>query len=128
MPYCPKCKYEYNYGQAKCPDCDEYLVNNLPEETGEETLNDEKIDWIPLCRLTSNQISEMLVEALESKGIRALVHSGAGHFGITGQMGASSFRPIGGAYTIMVGRENANDASIEAEIILGPDWSKVKLV
>ena len=32
MPFCPKCKYEYVNGIEKCPDCDEELVWELPDQ------------------------------------------------------------------------------------------------
>jgi len=127
MPFCPNCKYEYKATVSICPDCDEPLVDVLPEDV-EGEIEDAYDNWIPLCRLTSEQYAEMLVEALDSKDIPAIAHSGAGHFGITGQMGASSFRPIDGAfYTIMVPEEKADDAANEASIVMGDDWDKVRL-
>jgi len=125
MPFCPNCKYEYKPTVSVCPDCDEPLVEVLPEDV-EGEIEDAYDNWVPLCRLTSDQYSEMLVEALDSKDIPAIIHSGTGHFGMTGQMGASSFRPIDGAYTIMVPEEKADDAANEASIILGDDWEKVR--
>ncbi len=37
MPWCPKCKNEYVEGKTYCHDCDVELVEELPDETGEET-------------------------------------------------------------------------------------------
>lgn len=125
MPFCPICKYEYKSTVSVCPDCDEPLIETLPEDS-EEEIEAAYDNWIPLCRLSSDQYSDMLVEALEAKDIPAIVNSGAGHFGITGQMGATSFRPVGGAFTIMVPEEKADDAANEASIILGDEWEKVR--
>lgn len=35
MPFCPVCKYEYEEGVCRCPDCDVDLVNQLPVEEPE---------------------------------------------------------------------------------------------
>ena len=127
MPYCPKCRYEYNPGIAVCPDCDEQLVAALPEEPDAD--DDEEVydDWVQIGRLTSTQYAEMVIEALQAKDIPAVLHSGSGHFGETGQMGPSSFRPVGGGYSLWVPREFADDADQEAEVILGELWQKSRL-
>ena len=125
MPFCPKCKYEYNAGTTVCPDCGEKLVDQLTEPAMEEKPDQ---DWIPLARLTSQQLADMLKEALEVKDIPAVLTSNTGHFGITGQMGISSFRPIGGGYVIYVPRDFAVEADKEAALILGEDWEKAKIV
>jgi hypothetical protein len=110
---------------AVCPDCGEKLAAKLPEQNVEEKPDQ---DWVPLARLTSQQTAEMLRGALEAKGIPAVLHSGTGHFGVTGQMGISSFRPVGGGYVIFVPVVFVEDANCEAEVILGDDWEKLKIV
>ena len=129
MPYCPKCKYEYRPGIEFCPDCDEPLVDEIPDDI----IDDEPDifagydDWLPLARLTSLQFAEMVVEGLKAKDIPVVMLSEAGHFGVTGQMGMGSFRPIGGGYLIMVSEEYAEDADREAELMLGDEWVKARL-
>ena len=85
-------------------------------------------DWIQLARLTSYQYAQIIVEALRDKDIPVVIHSGAGYFGLLGQMGPSSFRPIDGAFSIMVPREFVVDADREAEAILGDEWKNARLV
>jgi len=86
-------------------------------------------NWIALARFTARETAEMVVEALRSKDIPAVLKSSAGHFGITGQLGPASFRPISGAfYTLMVPQEYAYDADQEGCAILGEDWDGIKLV
>jgi hypothetical protein len=127
MPFCPNCRYEYNPGVSKCPDCDEYLVDTLPESDSENEEKSEDIKYVPLCRLTSKQYADMLVEALKSKGIHAIAYSGTGHFGFIGTMGTDSYVPVGGAYTVLVLEDQAEDAAHEAEVILGDRWPSVRL-
>lgn len=122
--FCPNCKFEYEAGVFKCPDCDEYLVDQLSPD-GEEAESD--YHWIQLARINSDQYAEMIKEALESQDIPVILHSGTGHFGITGQMGVIS-RPIGGAYSILVPEENIVDANNIGFSILGDEWEKAKLV
>ena len=127
MPYCPKCRYEYEAGVGICPDCDEKLVEALPPEPDEV---DEKIfeDWTALARLRSTQMAEMILEALRAKDIPAVLQSGVGYFGYVGTQGLSSYAPVGGGYTLLVPEEYIEQAAGEVEIILGDDWEKSKLI
>ncbi|MBN1211904.1 MAG: hypothetical protein JXA92_04945 [candidate division Zixibacteria bacterium] len=126
MSFCPRCRYEYEAGITVCPDCNEMLVDILPEEEEAAEIK-EYINWVQLARLTSLQSVEMLQEVFGSKSIPVVVQSGTGHFGITGQMGPSSFRPVGGQYSIFVPEEFVADADQEAGLILGDEWEESKL-
>jgi len=143
MPFCPKCRYEYLPTVSMCPDCDVKLVADLPLEPEEpeepedfeepktliepETL--ESFDnWIPLARFVSTVTADMILEALHSKDIPAVLSDQTGYFGKTGQMGISSYPPIDGAViTLFVPQEFAHDAGVEAKIVLGDEWDKLKL-
>jgi hypothetical protein len=124
--FCPKCRYEYTQMVTVCPDCNEQLVTRLPDESNE--LDDGKsYDWVQIGRLTSDQYAEMVLEALHSKDIPAVILGGGGHFGQTGQMGPSSARPVGGGFSLMVPREFVTQANEEAQAILGDEWEQAKL-
>jgi len=143
MPFCPKCRYEYLPTVSVCPDCDVKLVAALPLEPEEPEepedfevpeipLEPEALEsfdnWIPLARLVSTVTSEMLLEALHSKDIPAVLSDQTGYFGKTGQMGVSSYPPIEGAVvTLFVPEEFAHDADQEARIVLGEEWDKMRL-
>lgn len=127
MPFCPACRYEYRSGVNTCPDCEVTLVSSLPPvEAEEEAVVYE--DWVQLARLNSDQYAVMLVEVLRERGIPVVIVSGTGHFGATGQMGPSSFRPIGGGYSVMVPAEYVVAADREAEAVLGDDWVSARLI
>ena len=126
MPFCPKCRFEYEADVAVCPDCDMELVADRPPDPDEE--ESEYKNWIPLARLTSEQYAEMIQERLEQVNIPVVILSGTGHFGYIGTMGPSSFAPVGGGYTVMVPEEFAADADIEGQAMLGDDWTAAKLV
>lgn len=125
MPFCPNCRFEYNEGVSRCPDCEEELVESLPETEEAVTEYDE---WVALARLTSHQYAEMIQDSLRNKDVPVVVQSGTGHFGITGQMGMSSARPIGGGYTVLVPVEFVVQADTEGFAILGDDWEKARLI
>ena len=129
MPFCPKCKYEYVASVSKCPDCNENLVDSLPKESDLTDDNFEKYkDWIPLAKFNSDQIAAMTLGSLRSKDIPSVILSGTGHFGMTGQMGASAFRPIGGSYTLLIPEEYVIIADKECKMIFGSEWDKVKII
>ncbi|MCP4703582.1 MAG: hypothetical protein GY865_03150, partial [candidate division Zixibacteria bacterium] len=96
MSFCPKCRYEYNAGIIICPDCDEQLVDILPEKT-ENNKNSSEIDdmgydnWVKIAKLNSQAYATMINDGLKSKNIPVVILSGAGHFGQTGQAGTSAF-------------------------------------
>jgi hypothetical protein len=130
MPFCPKCRYEYRPDISVCPDCNEKLLSYLPDLSVSEARDDSanSRNWIPLARFDSQITAEMIIDVLRSKGLPAVLLSGAGYFGLTGQMGLGSFRSIGGAYTVMVSKDSADEAAGEASAILGDEWETVKLI
>ncbi len=82
MPFCPKCRYEYNPGTETCPDCNEKLLENLPENKPEE--NEGKADsesdgervwpsgeaeWVLLCTTGNIFYFQVLEQALKENGI-----------------------------------------------------------
>lgn len=123
MPFCPKCRYEYRPEISECPDCNEKLVSSMPPEPENDTIS--YADWMPIARLTAPQDAQILVEALRSKEIPALVKDSSGHLG---QMGLASFATIiGGVSTLLVPRDFFDDACHEAQLIFGTEWEKIKI-
>ncbi len=124
--FCPNCRYEYQETVTVCPDCNEKLVKELSEP--EEDTGVVHKDWIQLARLTSHEYAEMIREALHTNEIPAVILSGGGYFGQTGQMGPGSARPIGGGFSLLVPREFVMQADQIAGSILGETWEQAKLV
>ncbi len=102
MPFCPSCRYEYKEGIIECPDCGDKLVESLPEEVQPAVDEERHIDWVALARLTSSQYAEMVLEGLRAKNIPAVIKSTGGHFGQTGQLGPSSYRPVAGGFIVIM--------------------------
>lgn len=125
MPYCPECRYEYREGVKRCPDCDMALVAELPKQSPSAD-PDLYRDWVPIVHFTSQIYADMIREAFEKKQIPAVIYSSAGYFGLTGQMGVSSFRPIGGGYALLVPKEFIALANTEGEAILGEVWKRAR--
>jgi hypothetical protein len=143
MPFCPKCRYEYLPTVSECPDCEVKLVAILPlepekpeapDEAGEpgdweEPVEPETMEsydnWIPLARFSSNEYADMILEALESKDIPAVLSDSSGSMGL---VHGSASVASDGSITLFVPEEFAQDASQEGQIILGELWPKVRLV
>ncbi|HVP06262.1 MAG TPA: hypothetical protein VMS71_00365 [Candidatus Acidoferrum sp.] len=108
MPFCPKCRYEYQPDVTKCPDCDAWLVSSLPPEPEEEfdVPNDER-EWIPLAKFPSHATATLVEEALESKGISAVVYDDI---------------------CVLVARDSAYDADNEGLALMGDEWKKYSLI
>lgn len=129
MGFCPKCRYEYEPTLSVCPDCEEQLVAELPPlADGEEVLPEEIKDWVHLARLTGREYALMIEERFNDRGIPVVVLSGAGYFGQTGQLGPSSYQPIGGGYSVYVPENFVVAADIEGTAILGETWAAARLV
>lgn len=128
--FCPKCRYEYQPHVTECPDCEEKLVAVLPEVSDDESEDESaQANWVSLARLTSFPSAHMIIEVLRDKDIPAIALDSSGYFGQTGQMGATSYRPIEGAYyTITVPEEFLAEADAEAEAVLGEEWVKSRLI
>ena len=126
--HCPKCGYEYREGILTCPDCDEDLVEEPLEKAGDRTSDEsDSYDWINIARLTSWETAEMLIEALRTKGIPAVVLSKSGHFGQFGAIPVAAMASGKGGYLIWVPAEFVSDADREAEMILGEEWVKARI-
>jgi hypothetical protein len=129
MPFCPKCRYEYGPETFVCADCDEPLVATLPplgDEDGVEVMPADEM--VPLARLTSHDLAEMLIEALHQANIPAYMHSEAGYFGATGQMGISSYQSAGGGYLLLVHQDFVEQADVIGAGILGDAWDGSRLI
>lgn len=127
MPFCPRCRYEYNPGIGKCPDCDEYLVDRLPpdEDKVRADLDDDDREWIMAARIHYYYQAEMLVQGLRAKDIPVVMYSSSGN---VARAGGEIFLPSRGAYAIMIPKEYIVQADREASLMLGEDWERAKLI
>lgn len=128
MPFCPKCHYEYKDDVQTCPDCNLPLVANLDAVDREADDPDADRKWVALAKLTSQQHAEMLIEALRAKDIPAVLESDSGFFGMTGQMGPSSFQPVGDGFVIHVDVDKVVEANAAGAAIVGESWEASRLV
>ena len=72
MPLCPTCGYEYIEGIQRCPDCDEVLVDQPPEEDLGKESHRVKLHTFP-----GEVYADMVGEVLEREGIPYLVEKEA---------------------------------------------------
>lgn len=124
--FCPKCKYEYRPDVKICPTCNVELVESLI--LNDKDLPDDIKDWVHLARINSHDMAEMFLETLRLKDIPSVLTSGTGFFGITGQIGISTYNPIGGGYSLYVPEEYIDDVDNEGKIMFGEEWEHLKLI
>ena len=72
MPFCPSCKYEYEPGVTRCPDCGKKLIAKLPKR---ETVKEKAVKLVLLRSLPSRLYAEMVKEYLEKEGIYSIIQS-----------------------------------------------------
>lgn len=131
MPFCPSCGYEYQPNILVCPDCQEKLVEKRPEKTGAQQAGEmfgEYKEWIPIIRLHSVAMGQMVYEALLNKEIPVVIKSGNRFFGQAFTGGINSLDPLSDIVILFVPRKFVGDAVSEAEVILGDEWNKWRLV
>lgn len=122
MPFCPDCRYEYRSDMAICPDCNQQLVDRLPLERAAGPPDDK---WISAGRVATQLQAEMARGALESNEIPIVMVSGsvAGHgselSGVAQLTGDGS-----GGFTILVHKEQVEQAQLVLDSILGEDYLK----
>jgi len=72
MPYCPKCRCEYDFGIEICSDCDVDLVAEQPPPIPEDYQNEE---WVELYAFPGTLYAGMAIELLNREGIPAYSQS-----------------------------------------------------
>jgi hypothetical protein len=111
MPFCPKCRFEYQPEIKLCPDCKESLVAQLLPLEKEKV---EDVQYVPLRKVPSRIYAEMLQEALEKQDIPCLLKGDdIGVF--LGALGTTSVLPV----TVWVPKELKEKAEEIAFQILG---------
>jgi len=76
-------------------------------------------DWVPVIRLHSSAIGQMVYEALLNKEIPVVLKAGSRYFGRSITGGVGPFNPVSGTEVLFVPRKFMREAVIEAEVILG---------
>lgn len=69
MPYCPKCKAEYQDDVNTCTDCGVELVDALPEDFDPEA----DANYVKIYTLPGDVYAQMVKEALHNEGITCIL-------------------------------------------------------
>ena len=72
MPYCPLCQYEYEETISICPDCNEALIDHLPEPD-ESFMTEDKPAF--LCSLDDGIEADVITSLLKGHGIPVMRQS-----------------------------------------------------
>ncbi|MDH3891314.1 MAG: hypothetical protein OEV49_09550 [candidate division Zixibacteria bacterium] len=122
--FCPNCRYEYLETVTVCPDCNERLVSQLRDKSKE---SDSYDDWVRLALLSSMQHSKVVVEALHSNDIPAVLLSDNGPCTHNCQMGSVSEELTSDGFMVLVPSEFVGEADQIAGSVLGEEWEQAKL-
>ena len=120
MSFCPVCRYEYEPGVRICPDCDEELVDRLPE-TGTAAMTPDD-SWIVVGQVAGDMKSDIARGSLDSNNIPSVILSSsfsAYGRGMDYHSGLAAFSGAGNI--IMVPREYRDAATLILEAILGDE-------
>ncbi|MBK7090958.1 MAG: DUF2007 domain-containing protein [bacterium] len=126
MPFCPKCRAEYEAGTTRCSDCEEALVAELAPVETEFTPTDYD-NWKCVANLTSTAYAEMIQEALREAGIPVVVLSQSGYFGTSGMMGTALFNSAGAGYSVMIPEDHITEADAIATEMFGEIWTSARI-
>lgn len=120
MPFCPKCRYEYNWGVNVCPDCDEKLVDRLPSSAAQKVPHHD--EWVSVCILHSDMTTEIVKGALDSNNIPSMViNSMYSALGKGVDLPAGLLGEGGGGVCILVPQEFKEEAEVIVEAVVGED-------
>lgn len=124
MGFCPICKYEYNPGVTVCPDCNEPLVDQLPQTTKGSAAVQPDDSWVPVCRVTGETRSGIAKGALDSNNIPSIVMSSQ-FSAYGGARGLQAVLGSGHGDVLMVPREFQQEAELILEAVLGEDFDRM---
>lgn len=123
MPFCPKCRYEFNPDALLCPDCNQSLVDELPVKTVTAEVPDDS--WVVIGSVGNKMKSDMVKGSLDSNNIPSMVLSSSfsGRNGWSAVVSEMASSPKHGN-VIMVPREFEMEASLVLESVLGEDFKQ----
>jgi len=116
MPYCPRCKEDFEGDLTSCPKCG---YDFDAEENGIE-----KQGWVMIGKIMDKTSSDYAVETLKSYEIPAAVISESGFFGQAG-LNLPSLTGKGlGQFRVYVPEDKREEAESILDMILGGNWEK----
>ncbi|RKX26495.1 MAG: hypothetical protein DRP47_08085 [Candidatus Zixiibacteriota bacterium] len=121
MPFCPRCRYEYNPSIRVCPDCGVDLVSELPSMVSAAVTLDDS--WVVAGMVSSQIKSELAKGALDFNNIPSMIVSSsfsAHGKGLDFISGLGQSGSIGNV--ILVPREFDIESAIILEAVLGEDF------
>ena len=123
MPYCPRCRFEYDISELVCPECREVLVDQLTTNHSAAAVRPDD-SWVVIAGISGPTESRLAKGSLDSNNIPAIVlPSNLTALG-TGAPLLDGYRPRSREEEhIMVPREFQEEAVMVLKTVLGEDFS-----
>ncbi len=121
MSFCPECRYEYEPGVRKCPDCGIELVDHLPTPVVSAAMTPDE-SWIPAGVVNSQVKTDIAKGALDSNNIPSVIISSVFNaYGKGLDFGGSLSLSSSEGNIVLVPKEFKEEALIILEAVLGDD-------
>ncbi|HOP07852.1 MAG TPA: hypothetical protein PLF13_11250 [candidate division Zixibacteria bacterium] len=123
MPYCPRCKFEYNITELICPECDEILVDSLKATSNAAQTPDGS--WVVVGGVDRGYESDLAKGSLDSNNIPSVMLPPSLHVPLERMAPTGAVDPDGGdAKLIAVPREFLQEAVVILKSVLGDDFGE----
>lgn len=119
MPYCPRCRFEYQAGVIRCPDCGGPLSASVPQDAQDGL--DPGSEPVELCRVGDPSEAEIIRATLAEVGISSFVKT----HGVITAYRASVVDGASGDYAIVyVARNRLAEAQRLLAVVRAqpPEW------
>jgi len=118
MPYCPRCRENFEGELTACPKCGFEFEDN--------EFDTEKYDWVMIAKISNKTSADYAHETLKSYDIPSVIFSESGFFGEVGLNLPSVTGKGYGKFQVHVPVQFREEAEGVLDMILGEEWERTE--